>query len=63
MSTSNILLDQSLNTNYVDILVFEPCGLFFAVAAWGGIEHMVRKFFLGLKSMHVRSFSFLYLIS
>ena len=36
MSTSIILLNQNLNENDVDIMVFEPCVLFSPAAAGGG---------------------------
>ena len=41
MSTSYILLDQN-----VDIMVFEPCVLFFPFCRLGGIEHMVPNFLI-----------------
>ena len=42
MSTSIILLGQNVNANYVGIMVFEPCFLFFPCGSLGGIRHMVR---------------------
>ena len=36
MSTSNIILDQNFNANYVDIMVFEPSVLIPPAAVWGG---------------------------
>ena len=38
MSTSIIVLDQTFNANYVDIMVFEPSVLFPPAAVWGGGE-------------------------
>ena len=44
MSTSNILLDQNVNANDVDIMVFEPSVLFSpaAVREGVGIDDMVQ---------------------
>ena len=44
MSTSNILLDQNVNANDVDIMVFEPSVLFSPAAVRGGgfIDDMVQ---------------------
>ena len=44
MSTSIILLDQNVNANYVDIMVFESSVLFTPAAVWGGIDDMVRAY-------------------
>ena len=40
MSTSNVLLDYYSNANDVDIMVFEPCGVFPPAAVWGAGEYM-----------------------
>ena len=43
-STSIILLDQNLNANDVDIMVFEPSVLSPPPPQLGGIDDMVQKF-------------------
>ena len=48
MSTSIVLLDQNFNAIDVDIMVFESSVLFSPAAVWGGggIDDMVRRFYL-----------------
>ena len=41
MSTSIILLDQTFNANYVDIMVFEPSIFFSPATVWGEIDYIV----------------------